>query len=88
MGQSVGKRSLITKPVSIYDTSVLARKYRHDFEALQLSEEKVRLMWDEFCKVSTGVPVVRHNLQRNTAGNRLVRSCGPTCLLCRTVPAC
>ncbi|CAM9923562.1 unnamed protein product [Scytosiphon promiscuus] len=51
MGQAVAKRSLINKRPSIYDTSVLARKYRHDFEALQLSEEQVRLMWDEFCKI-------------------------------------
>eukprot|EP00752_Nemacystus_decipiens_P017937 g16080.t1 len=51
MGQAIGKRSLVPKPVSIYDTSVWARKYRHDFEALQLSEEQVRLMWDEYCKI-------------------------------------
>eukprot|EP00903_Cladosiphon_okamuranus_P012273 g11510.t2 len=51
MGQAIGKRSLIPKPVSIYDTSVWARKYRHDFEALQLSEEQVKLMWDEYCKI-------------------------------------
>lgn len=52
MGQVVGKRSLVTKHMSIYDTSVWARKYRHDFEALKLSEHQVRLMWDEYCKVS------------------------------------
>lgn len=46
MGQMVSKR----KP-SIYQTSVWARKYRRDFEALQLTEEQVRLMWEEFCKV-------------------------------------
>lgn len=54
MGQSVGKRSLVTKHVSVYDTSVWARKYRHDFEALKLTEHQVRLMWDEYCKVSLG----------------------------------
>jgi len=54
MGQSVGKRSLVTKQPSIYDTSVWARKYRHDFEALKLTEHQVRLMWDEYCKVSMG----------------------------------
>ena len=53
MGQVVGKRSLVTKHMSIYDTSVWARKYRHDFEALKLSEHQVRLMWDEYCKVSS-----------------------------------
>lgn len=55
MGQTIAKRALVTKHASIYDTSVWARKYRHDFEALQLSEEQVRLMWDEYCKVSAGV---------------------------------
>lgn len=54
MGQSIAKRALISKQASIYDTSVWARRYRHDFEALQLSEEQVRLMWDEYCKVSAG----------------------------------
>ncbi|CAM9201691.1 unnamed protein product [Ectocarpus sp. 12 AP-2014] len=51
MGQSIAKRALISKQASIYDTSVWARRYRHDFEALQLSEEQVRLMWDEYCKI-------------------------------------
>lgn len=67
MGQAVGKRSLIPKPVSIYDTSVWARKYRHDFEALQLSEDQVRLVWDEYCKVSMRVAVVR-SMEKNTGG--------------------
>lgn len=66
MGQAIGKRSLVPKPTSIYDTSVWARKYRHDFEALQLSEEQVKLMWDEYCKVITGI------------SHRLVRSCRTT----------
>ena len=52
MGQAIAKRALVTKHPSIYDTSVWARKYRQDFEALQLSEEQVRLMWGEYCKVS------------------------------------
>lgn len=61
MGQAIGKRSLVPKPMSIYNTSDWARKYRHDFEALQLSEEQVRLMWDEYCKVSTGEAVARYS---------------------------
>ncbi|CAM9439632.1 unnamed protein product [Pylaiella littoralis] len=51
MGQTIAKRALVSKHASIYDTSMWARKYRHDFEALQLSEEQVRLMWDEYCKI-------------------------------------
>lgn len=53
------------KQRSIYDTSVWARKYRHDFEALQLSQEQVGLMWEEFCKVNADGGVARGGL-----GNR------------------
>lgn len=74
MGQTIGKRSLVMKPASIYDTSVWARKYRHDFEALQLSEEQVRLMWDEYCKVSAGIAVARSVYEEIQRANRLVRS--------------
>lgn len=57
MGQLIPKsiQTRIMKKPSIYDTSVWARKYRRDFEALQLSEEQVGLMWGEFCKVRVGI---------------------------------
>lgn len=72
MGQAIAKRALVNKHPSIYDTSVLARKYRHDFEALQLSEEQVRLLWDEYCKVSPG----RFNQEVDQQGTRGVHSTG------------
>lgn len=62
MGQAIAKRALVTKHASIYDTSVWARKYRHDFEALQLSEEQVKLMWDEYCKASAEGNMYDNNL--------------------------
>lgn len=52
MGQSIAKRALIGRQPSVYETSVWARKNRRDFEALQLSKGQVRLMWEEFCKVT------------------------------------